>query len=385
MARSMNIKIEEAYNDCLERMLSGEPMGSCLNSYPEYADKLYSMLYATYDIKRKAYYIQPRPEFKYWARARMQNLQYYNIPSQEENKQKSPSVSLRHKLAISMAALLVFIIASSGTVAASEEAMPDEPLYPIKLAVEQARLTLATSDIEKVEIYAQLAEKRAQEIAVMTVKGNTEKAATISSILSRQLQQIEENLAKIEAEETTTISVVTASKAAPVTSSAPSAASEQALPIVTTVPQAPPASGTIEAKPDATDNATTRQEAANTKWSTISTKQSKELNKRAAAIIKAKEAVGTSTTKSLAILQDARDKAPDSLKSSLNNIINQTKNTNKRIQAANSNSSQINQDMHNDTDQDKDDGSDKPGYNPTFKSDRLKNRDNLNTDTKTSR
>jgi len=381
----MSINIKEAYNDCLERMLSGEPMESCLNSYPEYADKLYSMLYATYDIKRKAYHIQPRPEFKYWARTRMQNLQYYNISPQEENKQKSPSVSLRHKLAISMAALLVFIIASSGTVAASEEAMPDGPLYPVKLAVEQARLTLATSEIEKVEIYAQLAEKRAQEIAIMTAKGNTEKAAATSSILSRQLQQIEENLAKIEAEETTYFSAVTASKSAPVTSSAPSAVSEQAQPTVTTVPQAFPASGTTEAKPDATDNATTRQEAANTKWSTINTKQSKELNKRAAAIVKAKEAVSTSTAKSLTILQDARDKAPESLKSNLNSVIDQTKNTSKRVKAESTGTDSNKQNTHNAVDQDKDDGSDKPGYNPTFKSDRLKNRDNLNTDTKTSR
>ena len=360
----MSIRIEEAYNDCLERMISGETLESCLSSYPEYTDELYAMLCTAYDIKRKASSIQPRPEFKYWARARLQDAQYYGRLPQTQGKQRSQIFGLRPKLAISLVALLIFIIASSGTVAASAEAMPDEPLYPVKLAVEQARITLATSDAEKVEIYAQLTEKRAQEIATMTTKGDTEKVLAISEVLSRQLQQLEEKLAKIEAEEEAATSVAAASEAV---SAAPSAVSDRTLPITTIVPQTPQAPGTAAAKSAAIDNATAQNETVDTKRSTADSKQSKEFNKRAAAIVKARETVSSTTAKSLTILQEARDKASESLKPSLNNVIDQTKNTNKRAQVKSTDNSLIKQNTHNAAGKDNDGNSEKPVGNPSSK------------------
>lgn len=150
-------RIEEVFDDCFERLLLGESLESCLSRYPEYAAELDSMLRTAFDIKRKAFPVQPRTEFKYWARIRMQNVQYYSPPEPVEEK---VSVSnLRRNLAFSLAALLVLVIASSGTAAASSQAMPDEALYPVKIAVEQAQLTFTTSDIDKAELYAQLAEK----------------------------------------------------------------------------------------------------------------------------------------------------------------------------------------------------------------------------------
>jgi hypothetical protein len=194
----MNIRIEEAFHDCFERMISGESLESCLRRYPEYAVQLDSMLRTSYDIKRKAYPIQPRPEFKYWARVRMQNVQQYGVHQEDEGRQVSANV--RRNLAISLAALLVFTIASSGTVAASSDAMPDEPLYGVKMVVEQAQVTLAPTDTDKAEVYAQLTEKRAQEIAVMAAKGNDEKVLATTRIMNDQLRKLEENMAKFEAE-----------------------------------------------------------------------------------------------------------------------------------------------------------------------------------------
>ena len=33
-------KIEDAFNDCFERLMSGESLESCVGSYPEYAEEL---------------------------------------------------------------------------------------------------------------------------------------------------------------------------------------------------------------------------------------------------------------------------------------------------------------------------------------------------------
>ena len=57
----MQHKIEEAFNDCFERLSAGESLDSCLKDYAEYALELDLMLRTTYDVKRRAYPIQPRP------------------------------------------------------------------------------------------------------------------------------------------------------------------------------------------------------------------------------------------------------------------------------------------------------------------------------------
>jgi hypothetical protein len=110
-------RIEEAFNDCFERLTRGESLDSCLSSYPEHAAELDLMLRTAYDVKRRAVPIQPRPEFKYWSRVKLQGVQDYM--SKQAAPQKASPFNYRRNIAISMAGLLVFVIASSGTAAAS--------------------------------------------------------------------------------------------------------------------------------------------------------------------------------------------------------------------------------------------------------------------------
>ena len=193
----MSKKIEEAFNECFERLLSGESLNSCLSSYPEYAAELDFMLRTAFDVKRKAFPVQPRPEFRYWSRIRMQGIQ--DADYKQPVSLKINSYNIRRNLAISMAAILVFVLASSGTAAASSDAMPDQPLYEVKMAVEQVEITLTPSETAKAELYANLAEKRAQEIATMASKGNTEKVLSTTTKMYYQLDQAEQLLANLEA------------------------------------------------------------------------------------------------------------------------------------------------------------------------------------------
>jgi hypothetical protein len=426
----MNIRIEEAFHDCFERMLSGESLESCLSRYPQYAAELDSMLRTSYDVKRKAYPIQPRPEFKYWARVRMQNAQIYGV--QKTVADRPVSSNLRRNLAISLAALLVFTIASSGTAAASSDAMPDEPLYGVKLVVEQARVTLAPTETDKAEIYAQLTEKRAQEIAVMASKGNDEKVISTTKIMNYQLQQLEDKMAKFEAEyaadqarvsnaaatasqpkpftavvppaaTSTTVTppaatgtVVVPPAATTTTATPPAATSTTVVPPATTsitvtppaVPSTtgvpPAATGTASITSSATANATRKftlpttvndnqTTAGSDNQTTAAAGQNNRDAQRILNIKKARETINNSTAKSLTILQSALDKAPDSVKSSLNSAINETMTTNKRIQLENNRNSGIikrggqNTDSDNDTDLDNDNDNGKPATDPTIK------------------
>ncbi len=442
----MSKKIEEAFNECFERLLSGESLDSCLSSFPEYAAELDFMLRTAFDVKRKAFPVQPRPEFRYWSRIRMQGIQ--DADYKKPVSHKVSSFNVRRNLAISMAAILVFVLASSGTAAASSEAMPDQPLYEVKMAVEQVQLTFTPSETAKAELFANLAERRAEEIAVMASKGNTDKVLSTTTKMYYQLDQAEKLLANMETsihESSDTASSMPASTAlnlpaqsftyttpptvsdtpvtpapttpvtqvapvptAPVTPVTPAVttpvapvmrvptanvtpvtpvatanvtpvtpvttenatpvtvvATENVTPVtliatenVTPVMPVPTANATPVAPaftksvtpvaptltvPSATNKTLTTPSANITQYqqpkSESDSKSGQKLTRSITAANKAKMSVNASAAKTLTILQDALDKAPDSVKPSLNAIIERTKTTNARLNTQNINSS----------------------------------------------
>jgi hypothetical protein len=93
---------------------------------------------------------------------------------------------------------LVILIAGVGTAAASSDALPDETLYPVKLATEQARLAFTFSDAGKANLHAQLAENRASEIAVMASQGKTEQIAIVTEKLVIHLEKADAAIKRVE-------------------------------------------------------------------------------------------------------------------------------------------------------------------------------------------
>ncbi len=176
-------RIEEIFEECLKRVNLGESIESCLQSYPEFSEQLEILLRTSANIKWRSSKVTPRAEFK--ARARTQFIRAITEKNLSEHYRamkkryhKGPSVFIIHRiLAPALTALIVIIlIASAGTVtaAAATGAMPDEFLYPAKLATEQVRLAFSFTDADKAIVNAQIAETRAKEIQVMANHGNTE-------------------------------------------------------------------------------------------------------------------------------------------------------------------------------------------------------------------
>jgi hypothetical protein len=58
--------------------------------------------------------------------------------------------------------------------------MPGSPLYPVKLATENLRVKLASSDIKKAELYATYANKRMEEMSRLIDKGRTQHMDTVA-------------------------------------------------------------------------------------------------------------------------------------------------------------------------------------------------------------
>ena len=126
------------------------------------------MLTTAFDIKRMAYPIQPRPEFKYWASVRLQGVQDYL--NKYPGETGSGAFQWRRSWAIALASVFIIILATGGTAAASSDALPDQALYGVKLAVEQTQLALTFSEIDKAELHTQFAEKELRRFPSYRIK-----------------------------------------------------------------------------------------------------------------------------------------------------------------------------------------------------------------------
>ncbi len=179
-------EFDNVLDECLERLLiKGETVEQCLQSFPEHADELEPLLETALATK-KASAIQPRPEFRDRAKS-----QFYSALQLTEPKKGYPIFSWQLRWATVVAIVLALLLAGGGgTVAAAGGSMPDEPLYPVKLATEQVQLLLTPSALGKVELYAKLADRRVLEIVRMADESKPEQIERTARRLDAHLTKI---------------------------------------------------------------------------------------------------------------------------------------------------------------------------------------------------
>ncbi len=91
----------------------------------------------------------------------------------------APWFSRRPRLALAFAVAALAALAASATAFASESALPNSPLYPLKHAQEELRLALTPDPQARLEVQVQLAGERLREAQVMAATSN-EKLALAS-------------------------------------------------------------------------------------------------------------------------------------------------------------------------------------------------------------
>ena len=298
-------KLDDIFNECFERILQGESFDSCLARYPEHAAELEPLLRTAFGFTlRASSTLRPRPAFKHWSRVRLQGAQLH--PKQQQRPQKPGFFSWQRSWAVALTAILVVLLTGGGTVAASADAMPDRPLYPVKLATEQVKLAFAFSDTSKAEVNAQLTGTRAEEIETMVRQGKTEQAAITAERLANQLEQANYAIERVEITRAGDVpSTLAPEKTTP--PPAPPVVTPEETPTVPipTPPTVPPQD--MGKTPDETPPATPP-----TPQDTASTEKTKEW----------KESLEGSTSKSLAALQKALEQAPPEAKPALQQAIN---------------------------------------------------------------
>ncbi len=183
----MSQKIEDIFNECLECLLKGESIEDCLKAYPEQAPELEPLLKTSSALIQKSAAIQATPEFKARAHSQLQKMLY---AKREKAERKARILIWHRKWAVAMTSVLLILFVGIGTVTVSANALPDEPLYPVKLAVEQARVTLAFSDTGKAKLHTQFAERRAGEMTEMARQGKIDKISILTEEIAKHLDKV---------------------------------------------------------------------------------------------------------------------------------------------------------------------------------------------------
>ena len=311
-------KLDDIFNECYERIIQGESFESCLARYPEHAAELEPLLRTALGFTWRASSLKPRPEFKHWARARLEGAQHY-AKKQRQVEKPSP-FSWRRSWAVAVAVILVILLTGSSTVAASSDALPDENLYPVKLATEQVRVAFAFSDQQKAEVHTQLAQTRATEIETMSNEGKTEAAAVAAERLATQLEQANYAMAKVESTRVKVTQPLTAPEQAAPTPVAPPTAAPAPTPAAepAPVPVAPPPaeSATPVPAPVPPPSPEQAEPAPPTAAATIKDQAVAEKTKRLQV------SLDESTSRSLTALENALEKAPPQSKPALQRAIN---------------------------------------------------------------
>lgn len=178
----MSKEFDNILDECLERLLvKGETIEQCLQSYPEQVANLKPLLQTALAAKQ-AVAIQPRAEFK--AKAR---YQFRSALQEGTSRRERPFLGWLPRWATVVTIVLGVLMMGGGTIAAASYSMPDDLLYPVKLATEQVQLALTPSDIGKARLYAKFADRRVAEIIYTANKGNAQQIEAITRRLDKRL------------------------------------------------------------------------------------------------------------------------------------------------------------------------------------------------------
>jgi len=301
----MSRQLQDIFEECVERLRQGDSIENCLNSYPEVASELQVLLRASLNVNWRASMVQPRPEFKARARAQFIRAQQHAAQAKEV-KPKLTIFSLQRAWVPALAVVLILVFSSVGTAAAASKAMPDEPLYPAKIATEQVQLTFAFSNEAKAELNVKLAEIRSQEIATMASQGKTEQVIATTERLTQNLDAAETAIYKIEEAQTGQVLSTT-----------------QETDPTPELPAAEVTEPSTEEEPEKSRDTTTQEETQ------FSPSQEEEFPVSKAEQMK--QALNKGISKNLETMEKVKDKTPDQAKEALQKAIDMAKNKQNKL------------------------------------------------------
>lgn len=195
----MSDRFEDILNDCIDALLRGESVEQCLQRYPQHAPQLEPLLRTALAAHDSATSIEPRPDFKAQVRYQLQAA-LHDRKRRARPRWVSALGWLPRWATITVAIVLIALIAGGSTVAASSGSVPGDTLYPVKLATERVQMAFTFSDAGRVELEARFASRRIDEMQRVILKDDPELIEELASRFEAHLQNIEGLASRIRSE-----------------------------------------------------------------------------------------------------------------------------------------------------------------------------------------
>lgn len=189
----MEGRLTDQLQDCLQLLHEGASLEECLARYPDDADELAPLLRAAaatseafalevpLDVRSRVRGRVLAAWDQHEARARRRRWQWrWSLPG-----------LLPRWTAVAASLVLVVLFGGAGTVVASANALPGDPLYPVKELREEARVWLTRSPEERIALYSSLVKERVSELKRL-VEGERAGASAIA------VARLEQHLAKLD-------------------------------------------------------------------------------------------------------------------------------------------------------------------------------------------
>lgn len=186
--------------DILEKVLTGElTRQEAIEQAPEMEDRLLLLTELTDELQALP---QHKPDADFRHRTRMRLLQHIQ-ETQQRRRWWQRLIDPIQGLPGWASTISALVIASGGLVFgvsyASATALPDDRLYPVKRAMEQVQVAMASSDEARANTYLNLADRRAAEIA-----------ATADDLNEAQLQSLTQDYGNALSKVTTAVQTLSA-------------------------------------------------------------------------------------------------------------------------------------------------------------------------------
>lgn len=174
-------KFEDILVQCIDDVKAGRySIEDCLGRYSSLRNRLEPLLRIALDIQPPPD-IEPSAAFKIKARVQLMEQIHAGraVTKGTESRYKKQTGVIPKRRRFSMIGIVIAIVlavsaAGGGSVYASQNSLPGDVLYPVKLGTEQVRMTLPANDIVKAELALSFAEKRVEEMTALAEKGRTE-------------------------------------------------------------------------------------------------------------------------------------------------------------------------------------------------------------------
>ncbi len=187
--------LSEVIDECLEALRRGESIDDCLSRHPDIADELRPLLIAAVAMANVA---PTRDESaRRIAHTRFEGAVRHHLATNP--RATSGRFSIRdwwnirasrwtRVWAVGFATMAMFVVLSTGAAYASNDALPDSPLYPVKRATEHARLAITFSDDSRAIYHLELIERRTLELAAVAESGDQTRAEELSRDVLKNIE-----------------------------------------------------------------------------------------------------------------------------------------------------------------------------------------------------